>query len=224
MNFDWRKGGQFVSQTHRYGESDMHTQRWLDKMHNFSNVGDVPTYLKEHADEYLSPDGEFFVLVGGPTAADGGYSLEEGGITLNDGVFMPGVIGDYDDNGNFIAERENLGGPGTSIIRYQDYYGWSYAKTATFDADYLKLREISLTYNIPSPRLQQIGIQNMAVSLFSRNIILWTKADIGIDPEMAFQPESSTQGRSGIQFKQGIERFNVNPWAIPVGFKLSFSF
>ncbi len=224
MNFDWRKGGQFVSQTHRYGESDMHTQRWLDKMHNFSNIADLPAYLKEHADEYLSPDGEFFVLVGGPTAADGGYSLEEGGITLNDGVFMPGVIGDYDDNGNFIAERENLGGPGTSIIRYQDYYGWSYAKTATFDADYLKLREISLTYNIPSPRLQQIGIQNMAVSLFSRNIILWTKADIGIDPEMAFQPESSTQGRSGIQFKQGIERFNVNPWAIPVGFKLSLSF
>ena len=224
MNFDWRNGGQFVSQTYRYGESDMHTQRWLDKLHNFSNVGDVPTYLKDHADQYLSPDGEFYVLVGGPTAADGGYPVEEGGITLNDGVFMPGVVGDYDDNGNFVAERENLGGPGTSYIRYQDHYGWDFTRTATFDADFIKLREISLTYNIPSMRLQQIGIQNMAVSLFSRNIMIWNKANIGVDPEMAFQPESDTQGRSGMQFKQGIERFNVNPWAVPVGFKVSFGF
>src|SRR5690606_31061472 len=105
-----------------------------------------------------------------------------------------------------------------------DHYGWDFTRTATFDADFIKLREISLTYNIPSMRLQQIGIQNMAVSLFSRNIMIWNKANIGVDPEMAFQPESDTQGRSGMQFKQGIERFNVNPWAVPVGFKVSFGF
>ncbi|MFC4094284.1 SusC/RagA family TonB-linked outer membrane protein [Euzebyella saccharophila] len=224
MNFDWRKGGQFVSQTHRYGESDMHTQRWLDKLHNFSDVGDLPSYLKENADQYLSPDGEFYVLVGGPTAADGGFPVEEGGVTLSDGVFMPGVLGEYDENGNFVATAENLGGPGTVYTRYQDHYGWDFTRNATFDADYVKLREISLTYNVPSKSIKQIGLQNLAISLYSRNVILWTKADIGIDPEMAFQPESSEQGRSGIQFKQGIERFNVNPWAIPVGFKLSVGF
>ncbi|WP_149275311.1 SusC/RagA family TonB-linked outer membrane protein [Pareuzebyella sediminis] len=224
MNFDWRKGGQFVSQTHRYGESDMHTQRWLDKLHNFNSVGDIPAYLRENADEFLSPDGEFYVLVGGPTAEDGGFPVEEGGITLSDGVFMPGVQGDYDENGNFVATAENLGGPGTIYTRYQDHYGWDFTRNATFDADYVKLREISLTYSIPTRAIKQIGLQNMAISLFSRNIILWTKADIGIDPEMAFQPESNTQGRSGIQFKQGIERFNVNPWAIPIGFKLNVGF
>ena len=223
MNFDWRKGGQFVSQTHRYGESDMHTQRWLDNIHDFSNVGDVPTYLKENADQYLSPDGEFYVLVGGPTSAEGGYPVEDGGITLNDGVFMPGVIGDYDDEGNFVLVSENLGGPGTVYTPYYDHYGWDFTRTSTFDSDYVKLREVSLTYSIPKQMIQRIGLQNMSISLFSRNIILWTKAGIGIDPEQAFQPESSQQ-TSGIQFKQGIERFNVNPWAIPVGFKLSVSF
>jgi len=40
---------------------------------------------------------------------------------------------------------------------------------------------------------------------------------------MAFQPEGGKQG-SGIQFKQGIERFNVYPWTIPIGFKLNISF
>ncbi|MEA3461492.1 MAG: SusC/RagA family TonB-linked outer membrane protein, partial [Bacteroidota bacterium] len=218
-SLDWRVGGQFVSQTFRYGESDLHTQRWLDKALDLSDVDDIPAYLKEHADEYLSPDGEFFVIVGGPTDEYGGFNFTEDGITLNDGVFMPGVEGYYDDDGNFVMTRENLGGPGTPLIRYQDYYGWSYTRNATFDADFIKLREISIGYQLPPIK----GIQNLTVSLYSRNIILWTKAGIGIDPEMAFQPEGGTQP-SGIQFKQGIERFNVSPWTIPVGIKLNISF
>jgi len=226
-SFDWRKGGQFVSQTLRYGESDLHTQRWLDKVHDLSGVSDIPAYLKEHADEYLSPDGEFFVVVGGPTDGLGGFEFTEDGITLHDGVFMPGVEGDYDANGYFVATRENLGGnfddPGnfgyTPLIRYQDYYGWSYTRNATFDADFIKLREISLTYQLPPIK----GIQNLSVSVYSRNIILWTKAGINIDPELAFQPEGGTQP-SGIQFKQGIERYNVAPWTIPIGVKFNISF
>ena len=218
-SLDWRIGGQFVSQTFRYGESDLHTQRWVDKVHDLSNVSDVPAYLKENADEYLSPDGEFFVLVGGPTEDLGGIEFTEDGITLNDGVFMPGVEGDYDGDGNFIATRENLGDENTPLIRYQDYYGWSYTRVATFDADFIKLREIALTYQLPPIK----GIQNFSVSVYSRNIILWTKAGINVDPEMAFQPEGGTQG-SGIQFKQGIERFNVYPWTIPVGVKLNITF
>jgi len=223
MNFDWRSGGQFVSQTHRYGESDMHTERWLDKLHDLSDVGDIPTYLKDNQDQFLSPDGEFYVLVGGPTAEQGGFPVEDGGITLNDGVFMPGVYGEYDANGNFVAIQENLGGPGTTYHPYYDNYGWSFTKTATFDADFIKLREISIAYNITKKALGNTGLQNVTLSLFSRNIILWTAAGIGIDPENAFQAESGTQ-TSGIQFKQGIERFNVNPWAVPIGFKVNLTF
>jgi TonB-linked SusC/RagA family outer membrane protein len=220
-SFDWRKGGQFVSQTLRYGESDLHTQRWIDRTVKVTGITDIPAFLKANADKYLSPDGEFFVVVGGPTQETGGLEYTEDGITLHDGVFMPGVVGDYDDDGKFIADYENLGGPETPLIRYQDFYGWSYTRTATFDADYLKLREISITYQLPS--LKSIGIQNASFSIYSRNIILWTKAGINIDPEMAFQPEGGKQG-SGIQFKQGIERFNVYPWTIPVGFKLNVNF
>ena len=218
-SIDWRVGGQFVSQTFRYGESDLHTQRWIDKALDLTDVADIPAYLKEHADEYLSPDGEFFVIVGGPSAEYGGLEFTEDGITLNDGVFMPGVQGHYDDDGNFIMERENLGDVDTPLIRYQDYYGWSYTRNATFDADFIKLREISIGYQLPDIK----GLQNFTVSIYSRNIILWTKAKIGIDPETAFQPEAGAQG-SGIQFKQGIERYNVAPWTIPVGIKLNVSF
>ncbi|MDP2337373.1 MAG: SusC/RagA family TonB-linked outer membrane protein [Bacteroidota bacterium] len=223
-SLDWRKGGQFVSQTLRYGESDLHSQRWIDRTVKINNLSgpQMAQYLKDHADQYLSPGGDFFVVVGGPTQGTGGLSHTEGGITLNDGVFMPGVEGDYDDNGKFVAVAEHLGDAGTPLIRYQDFYGWDYTRNATFDADFVKLREISLSYQLPS--LKSIGIQNASLSLYSRNIILWTKAKVGIDPEMAFQPESGVQGSSGIQFKQGIERFNVSPWTIPVGFKLNVSF
>ena len=71
--------------------------------------------------------------------------------------------------------------------------------------------------------MTSIGINDATVSLYSRDIILWTKAGIGIDPEKAFQAEGGVQG-SGTQFKQGIERYNVAPWTIPVGIKLNVNF
>lgn len=223
-SLDWRVGGQFVSQTLRYGESDLHTQRWIDRTLKLNDMSgaEMAQYLRDHADQYLSPDGEFFVLVGGPTAEYGGLTHTEDGITLNDGVFMPGVEGYYDDNGNFVMVAEHLGEDGTPTIRYQDFYGWGYTRNAMFDADFIKLREISVTYQLPP--LKSIGINNASVSLYSRNIVLWTKAGIGIDPETAFQAESGNQGNSSVQFKQGIERYNVRPWTIPVGVKLNVSF
>ncbi|MCK3682827.1 SusC/RagA family TonB-linked outer membrane protein [Maribellus sp. YY47] len=222
-SFDWRVGGQFISQTFRYGESDLHSQRWIDRTLKLNDMtgAEMAQYLKDNADKYLSPNGEFFVVVGGPTADYGGLQHTEDGVTLNDGVFMPGVEGYYDDNGKFVMVAEHLGDAGTPTIRYQDFYGWSYSRNAMFDADFIKLREISVSYQLPP--LSKIGIRNASVSLYSRNIMLWTKAGIGIDPETAFQAESSAQG-SGIQFKQGIERYNVSPWTIPVGIKLNVSF
>ena len=66
-------------------------------------------------------------------------------------------------------------------------------------------------------------VQSASISVYSRNIILWTAAKINIDPENAYQPSTSVQG-SGSQFKQGVERYNVNPWVIPVGVKLNVIF
>ena len=213
MNFDWRKGGQFVSQSHRYAESDLQTNRWLDKVYDLSDVGDIPTYIKENADEFLSPNGEFYALVGGPTAELGGFPIEG----LNDGVFLPGLREVEDDEGNVIGFEENLGGPGTQYHTYGDQYPWSFTKASTFDADYLKLRQISLGYTFPNQLTKRIGMRNLSLSVFSRNIILWTKAGINIDPESAFQ---NSQGK----LSQGVERYNIQPWAIPVGIKLNASF
>jgi hypothetical protein len=39
---------------------------------------------------------------------------------------------------------------------------------------------------------------------------------------MAFQPQAGVQ--AGSQFKQGIERWNVMPWVMPIGFKVNATF
>ena len=92
-----------------------------------------------------------------------------------------------------------------------------------YPASYLKLREMSFAYTLPARLLKSQKIQSAVVSVYTRNVILWTAAKINIDPENAFQPSTDVQG-SGTQFKQGIERYNVNPWVIPVGVKLSVVF
>jgi len=214
MLFDWRKGGQFVSQTHRYYESDLRGDRWLDKVYDLSDVDDIPAYILANADNFLSPSGEFYPLVGGPTAELGGFPYDG----LNDGVFLPGVIGEYNADGTFndAGATENIGGPDTQYHPYGDNYPWSFTKASTFDADYIKLREISLSYNVPKSLTNRWKIQNASIAVFSRNIILWTKAGINIDPESAFQASGGT-------LSQGVERYNVQPWAIPIGIKLNLS-
>lgn len=224
MSFDWRQGGDFVSQTYRYGESDMRTQRWLDLLITPPDGMEFGT--SEFRDWIVANQGSLvtdgFNIVGSPTE---GFPFEyEGfGTIPYGGVFNPGVIAQYDDDGNVVSYTENLGGPGTKVIPYADNYPWDYTKAATFDASFIKLREVSLSYQLPGSFIQPIGLKNASISVYARNIMLWTAAKIGVDPELAYQPDSGTQA-SGIQFKQGIERYNVAPWTISTGFKINLTF
>ncbi|MHA8088250.1 SusC/RagA family TonB-linked outer membrane protein [Aquirufa sp. Wall-65K1] len=225
MTFDWRSGGDFVSQTYRYGESDLKSQRFLDNLINPNGLtGDaLRNFLVANQDKYIRINQNgYFPIVGGPTKEYGGYPFEYGGKTYPNGVFNPGVIAIYDGKGNITGYEENLGGPNTRILPYGDNYPWSFTRAATFDASFVKLREISLGYELPSNFVKSLGLQSANFSVYSRNIILWTASKIGIDPETAFQPQAGAQ--AGTQFKQGIERYNVTPWVIPVGFKLGLTF
>jgi len=224
MTFDWRNGGNFVSQTYRYGESDLKSQRFLDNLINPGTMtGDaLRNYLVANQETMIKINGNNFPIVGGPTKQYGGFPFEYGGKVYPNGVFNPGVIAQYDSNGNITGYEENLGGPDTRIIPFGDNYPWSFTRAATFDASFLKLREVSIGYEVPSNVVKKLGLQAANFSVYSRNIILWTAAKIGIDPETAFQPQAGAQ--AGTQFKQGIERYNVTPWVIPVGFKLGLTF
>ncbi|WP_439585534.1 SusC/RagA family TonB-linked outer membrane protein [Dyadobacter bucti] len=222
MTFDWRNGGEFVSQTYRYGESDLKSQRFLDNLINPNGMtGDqLRNYLVEN--DKVVVRGNKFNIVGGPTKEYGGFPFPYGGNTYDYAVFNPGVIAEYNSEGEITGYTENLGGVGTKYLPYGDNYPWDFTRAATFDASFIKLREVALGYDLPAGLVQKLGLQNVNVAVYSRNIMLWTKAKIGIDPEQAFQQESNAQ--AGTQFKQGIERYNVTPWVMPIGFKLGLTF
>jgi len=224
MTFDWRAGGQYVSQTWRYLTESVISNTWINELVvPPTGMGGEPSqalrdWVVANADQLIYTNNPR--PVGGPTTDFGGFYTDYyTGIGTHDGVFAPGVYGHYDDNGKFILEKENLGNPGTEIRPYVASYPWDIGEANLFDADYIKLREISLSYTFPTNIAKKMGMEALNFSVYSRNIMLWAKnAGMGIDPERAYQSDSS--GR----FKQGVERYNAEPWVIPVGFKLGFTF
>jgi TonB-linked SusC/RagA family outer membrane protein len=220
-SFDWRKGGDFMSYTYRYGESDWKSQRQLDYIvqGGLMEPSEVVALLKSDPEKYILPENGRFPRVGGHTPETGGYVWDDGeGNTGNDGAFVPGVY--LDDNGDYV---ENLGDPATTkFIPITWSYPWSYSQAITFDASFFKMRELSIGYQFPKAWLGN-AIQSMSLSLYTRNIMIWTQAKVGIDPERAFESEARDE-KSGSQFRQGLERQNVMPWTFPIGFKLNMSF
>ena len=225
MTFDWRSGGQYMSQTYRYFSESVQTQLWLDHLVNPGDLEpgqELRDWIVANADQYLFS--EDLRPVGGPTPEYGGFPESFSGTTVNDGTFAPGVVGTHDEDGNFILERENLGNEGTTFLPYVVSFPWEFGTPSMFDADFVKLREVSLGYQLPTNIANRLGMQSATISVYSRNIMLWTKdSAFGIDPERAFQAEAGT-GNRGTQFKQGIERYNVDPWVMPVGFILNLTF
>jgi TonB-linked SusC/RagA family outer membrane protein len=221
MTFDWRHGGQFVSQTFRYMNDDQLTQYWADKTVTPGVAGGPSEALRDwvvqNASTLITPERVY--PIGGPTPETGGFP-ESSNMPfpgLMDGVFYPGVFGEMGSDGRFILYQENLGNPGTIFEPWGASNLWSVGSYAVFDADYLKLREISLSYDLPRAWVKKAKLENAYIGIYSRNIMLWTKKGFGVDPERAFQP-------SGAGLFQGVERYNVSPWIVPVGFKVGFTF
>ncbi|HET8734961.1 MAG TPA: SusC/RagA family TonB-linked outer membrane protein, partial [Pricia sp.] len=67
---------------------------------------------------------------------------------------------------------------------YNRYYRRANVESNSFDASFLKLREVSLQYNLPKKWLKNTGITGLNLSLFGRNLA--TVSDFPIyDPETA---------------------------------------
>lgn len=65
-----------------------------------------------------------------------------------------------------------------------------------YDAGYIKMREISLSYNIPSSMLENVPFSNVKLSLIGRNLFFFNKETENFDPESSF---STVNGASGIE-------------------------
>ena len=91
---------------------------------------------------------------------------------------------------------------------------WDFAATRTYSATNFKMREISVSYTIPPSVTQKYRLNNVTLSLISRNLFQWNKSGRHEDPESAF---------SGVGTDQGILRATL-PSIRSYGFKLALDF
>ena len=76
-------------------------------------------------------------------------------------------------------------------------------------SDFIRWREVSLSYRVPSDFVENMGLSNATVTLGGRNVSLWMFGDYrGIDPEI--NPQSTcTGGGINCNFLTGTEAFGV---------------
>ncbi len=76
-------------------------------------------------------------------------------------------------------------------------------------ADFIRWRELSLTYDIPSEYAAWFGVSNASVSVAGRNLMIWTNYS-GIDPETnVYSGRATGVGLVDQNFGLGIEAFGV---------------
>lgn len=128
------------------------------------------------------------------------------------GVVGPGVM--YNEDGQLV---ENTVAAPTRDYFYA-YYGNGFSRdnieAATYDATYLKLRELRLGMMLSDELASKVGAESVTMSIVGRNLFLWTKVP-SIDPE--------TYSIRGGTFVPGFESTSI-PSARTIGLSLNATF
>lgn len=124
----------------------------------------------------LLSDGRTTNTLKGRDAAHGGLAWNDGTNDRHDGMIEDGYI----DNGDgTYVKNTNITDPESY---YGDYY-WKMHARNTFSATYVKLREVSLTYQFSKSQLGRLPVNNLSLAFIARNLFSWTAAGKGYDPE-----------------------------------------
>jgi TonB-linked SusC/RagA family outer membrane protein len=132
------------------------------------------------------------------------------GLTPLSGVYMiaPGVV----------ENPDGAYSPNTKVITvesyYKEYYRMANVETNSFDASYLKLREVRLDYSLPKRIIDRTPFTKLSAGLYGRNLHVWSKFPL-------FDPEASAL--SGNTVSPGIETGSL-PTARTFGFNINIGF
>jgi TonB-linked SusC/RagA family outer membrane protein len=121
-----------------------------------------------------------------------------GEVVYHDGILFNGVTAD--------------GSPNTTISPAQQYYKSlnRNGEAHTFDASFVKLREVRLAYTLPSAWTTKVGLNSASVALIGRNLWIIHKNAPHIDPETAFNTGNG-QGLEDLQLPTTRSwGFNIN--------------
>lgn len=156
---------------------------YTDAMGNNVRLSESPSYS-------VSSDGLYYAQVNGQSTR-----------VYQDGIMVEGVT--------------ESGSKNEEVVSAEKYYHriYSIAEANVYDASYVKLREVALSYRLPRLWTQKLHLQEVSVTLTGRN--LWTiyKSVPNIDPESAL-----TTGNA-----QGVEAYSL-PTTRSFGVNLSVKF
>ncbi|ACU59393.1 SusC/RagA family TonB-linked outer membrane protein [Chitinophaga pinensis] len=123
------------------------------------------------------------------------YVLDANG-PYHDGVILPGVKADGSKNDRVISAADH----------YFNNYQWGETgdySAAIFKNNYIKLREVAVTYNIPKAFSDKLHFQGLQVSLIGRNLLyVYKSLPKGLDPEV---------GVGSMWWQQGIDNGTAGP-------------
>jgi TonB-linked SusC/RagA family outer membrane protein len=78
------------------------------------------------------------------------------------------------------------------------YWADAYCSEVTYDASFIKLRELSIGYNLPKKLISKIKMSNLRISAVGRNLwLIYQKTPKGIDPEAALNAGNGQGMESG---------------------------
>ncbi|WP_196938693.1 SusC/RagA family TonB-linked outer membrane protein [Sphingobacterium pedocola] len=90
--------------------------------------------------------------------------------------------------GTIVGEGMDIdtGQPNTVAVPVRDYWRAYYDndRIATFDASYIKLRELKVSYKLPQQVLKRTPVKGASISFIGRNLLLWSDVP-HIDPEVS---------------------------------------
>lgn len=107
-----------------------------------------------------------------------------GGKYIGEGVKVIGGSVKYDTQGNITDDTRQYA-PNDIPVSYQEYIRlWKNSwEGRIFDQTFVKLREVSISYNIPSRYLANSFLSNASFALTGNNLLLWTKEFKYSDPD-----------------------------------------
>jgi len=118
------------------------------------------------------------------------------------GVFARTLLGrevDWNDPGVTVRGIDVSTGRANTVTRtseeYFQYLGGNFVEPYVYDAGYVKLRELRVSYDLPPRWAARFNASGVGLALTARNLITWTDVP-NIDPEFAW---SSGSGQ-GVEF------------------------
>jgi TonB-linked SusC/RagA family outer membrane protein len=157
-----------------------------------------------------------------------GHLVESAGFDRTQGYVIPGSV---DSSGN----PNTLGAGGGGYVGVLDYFSETYTgtgETQVVDATALKIREIALSYSLPTKWIEKLGIENFKVGVNARNPFVFlgnpfkgksSYSNKGYtDPEASFIDEPNSRNNYGNAM--GLSDIGKYPTTKTYGFTVNVTF